>query len=167
MGADDHERRKQAVGGRRRQPRHDRIRLQRVGVVRVQRRSCRTFCNCGSEAVELGQELVHQGASLRLAQVPSARSQCVDRVVVVDNNCRDATAELAWGLLLCLARRITDEHNATRNGSWQETLGVEVNGMTLGVIGLGAGTAMLLIGRKRRAARTELEPAPGGMAVRF
>jgi phosphoglycerate dehydrogenase-like enzyme len=48
-----------------------------------------------------------------------------------------ATAELTWGLLLCLARQITHEHNATRDGSWQETLGFEVNGMTLGVIGLG------------------------------
>ena len=48
-----------------------------------------------------------------------------------------------------------------------DTMGAGASLTTAGVIGLGAGTAMLLIGRKRRAARTELEPAPGGMAVRF
>lgn len=48
-----------------------------------------------------------------------------------------------------------------------DTMGAGASMATAGVIGLGAGTAMLLIGRKRRAARAELAPAPGGMAVRF
>ena len=47
------------------------------------------------------------------------------------------TAELTWGLILALARRIPAEHEAIRAGRWQTTLGEGLNGKTLGVIGLG------------------------------
>ena len=47
------------------------------------------------------------------------------------------TAELAWGLILALARNIPAEDRATRAGGWQHTLGVGLEGKTLGVIGLG------------------------------
>lgn len=48
-----------------------------------------------------------------------------------------STAELTWGLLLGLARRIPQEDRATRLGAWQRTLGPGLEGKTLGVIGLG------------------------------
>ena len=47
------------------------------------------------------------------------------------------TAELTWGLVLALFRRIAVEDRATREGTWQTTLGLGLNGKTLGVIGLG------------------------------
>ena len=47
------------------------------------------------------------------------------------------TAELAWGLILSLARRIPAEDRATREGRWQMTVGLGLNGKTLGVLGLG------------------------------
>ena len=47
------------------------------------------------------------------------------------------TAELAWGLILALARAIPEEDRATRAGGWQHTLGVALEGKVLGVIGLG------------------------------
>ena len=47
------------------------------------------------------------------------------------------TAELAWGLILALARSIPAEDRMVRAGGWQETLGVSLEGKTLGVIGLG------------------------------
>jgi phosphoglycerate dehydrogenase-like enzyme len=47
------------------------------------------------------------------------------------------TAELTWGLILALARHIPHEDRAVREGRWQETVGVEMAGLTLGVIGLG------------------------------
>jgi len=47
------------------------------------------------------------------------------------------TAELTWGLILALARHIPHEHQATRDGAWQTTLGVGLRGKALGVIGLG------------------------------
>jgi phosphoglycerate dehydrogenase-like enzyme len=58
------------------------------------------------------------------------------------------TAELAWGLILSLVRRIPAEDRATRAGRWQETVGVGLNGKTLGVLGLGTlGTRVARVGR--------------------
>jgi phosphoglycerate dehydrogenase-like enzyme len=58
------------------------------------------------------------------------------------------TAELAWGLILSLVRRIPVEDRATRTGRWQETVGVGLNGKTLGVFGLGTlGTRVARVGR--------------------
>ncbi len=47
------------------------------------------------------------------------------------------TAELAWGLILALARSIPAEDRTIRAGGWQKTLGVALEGKVLGVIGLG------------------------------
>lgn len=47
------------------------------------------------------------------------------------------TADLAWGLMLGLARQIPQEDRRVRAGGWQETIGIGVAGKTLGVIGLG------------------------------
>ena len=47
------------------------------------------------------------------------------------------TAELAWGLILDLARNISKENEAVKVGEWQTTLGVGLKGKTLGLIGLG------------------------------
>jgi phosphoglycerate dehydrogenase-like enzyme len=48
-----------------------------------------------------------------------------------------ATAELTWGLIFALMRKIPVEAGNFRNGKWQSTVGREVNGRHLGVIGLG------------------------------
>jgi phosphoglycerate dehydrogenase-like enzyme len=48
-----------------------------------------------------------------------------------------ATMELTWGLILALLRSIPREHQATRAGAWQETVGIGLDGKTLGLIGLG------------------------------
>ena len=58
------------------------------------------------------------------------------------------TAELAWGLILALARSIPAEDRTIRAGGWQETLGVGLEGRTLGVIGLGRlGSRVARIGK--------------------
>lgn len=48
-----------------------------------------------------------------------------------------------------------------------DTMAAGASLTTAGVIGLGAGTAMLLIGRKRRSLPVEVQPTAGGVAVRF
>jgi phosphoglycerate dehydrogenase-like enzyme len=49
-----------------------------------------------------------------------------------------STTELAWGLILAVARSIPQENALFHSGGkWQTTLGVGLNGKTLGVIGLG------------------------------
>ncbi|SIO21409.1 D-2-hydroxyacid dehydrogenase family protein [Vannielia litorea] len=47
------------------------------------------------------------------------------------------TPELTWGLLLALARHIPQEDAALRAGGWQTTLGTDLKGKTLGLIGFG------------------------------
>ncbi|SFS68478.1 D-2-hydroxyacid dehydrogenase family protein [Paenibacillus sp. BC26] len=49
----------------------------------------------------------------------------------------NSTAELTWALLLGLARNIVQEHHAIRSGQWQSTIGVDLYGKTLGLLGLG------------------------------
>ena len=47
------------------------------------------------------------------------------------------TAELAWGLILDLLRHISFEQAAVRRVEWQSTIGRDVAGSRLGVLGLG------------------------------
>jgi phosphoglycerate dehydrogenase-like enzyme len=59
-----------------------------------------------------------------------------------------ATAELTWGLILALTRRICEEDANLRAGGWQHTIGTELGGRTLGLIGLGRlGTRIAGYGR--------------------
>jgi phosphoglycerate dehydrogenase-like enzyme len=49
-----------------------------------------------------------------------------------------ATAELAIGLMIALARHFREEFHTMRpGGGWQTTLGVDLEGRTLGILGLG------------------------------
>jgi phosphoglycerate dehydrogenase-like enzyme len=48
-----------------------------------------------------------------------------------------ATAELAWALILALARKIPAEDAEMRQGGWQTTIGTDIHGTTLGLVGLG------------------------------
>jgi phosphoglycerate dehydrogenase-like enzyme len=49
-----------------------------------------------------------------------------------------ATAELAVGLMIALARHLREEFHAMRpGGGWQTTLGFDLEGRTLGILGLG------------------------------
>jgi len=68
-------------------------------------------------------------------------------VTVIPNVVAEATADLQWGLLLAVARRIPEADRAIRRGFFPGAqsmyfVGREVHGKTLGTIGLGAvGTA--------------------------
>jgi len=58
------------------------------------------------------------------------------------------TAELTWGLILALARRIPAEDRALRAGAWQTSIGVGLAGKTLALLGLGKlGAQVARIGR--------------------
>ena len=47
------------------------------------------------------------------------------------------TVELTWALILALQRRLLIEDQAIRSGRWQRTIGTELAGATLGLVGLG------------------------------
>src|SRR3546814_16340308 len=48
-----------------------------------------------------------------------------------------AAAELTWALIMAAARRIDLETQSFRDGGWQVGLGRDLNGATLGILGLG------------------------------
>ncbi|GAA2581365.1 D-2-hydroxyacid dehydrogenase family protein [Dactylosporangium fulvum] len=47
------------------------------------------------------------------------------------------TAELTWALIMAVTRRVAAEDAALRAGRWQTTIGPELAGSTLGILGLG------------------------------
>lgn len=59
-------------------------------------------------------------------------------VAVVHTGYRsDPTIELTWALILACARNIVTESNSVRVGGWQQTVGTDLRGKTLGILGLG------------------------------
>ena len=58
------------------------------------------------------------------------------------------TAELTWGLILSLLRHIpVEDQNIRRNAQWQSTVGMDLAGRVLGILGLGQiGTRVARIG---------------------
>lgn len=83
--------------------------------------------------------------NLRLLVTTGMRNVAIDvgaaleRGVVVSGTggVSTATAELTWALILALARRVPEEDRALRAGGWQRTVGLDLAGRTLGVVGLG------------------------------
>jgi phosphoglycerate dehydrogenase-like enzyme len=58
------------------------------------------------------------------------------------------TVEFTWALILASARNIVAESNSVRSGGWQTSVGADLHGKTLGVLGLGRiGSAVARIGR--------------------
>ncbi|WP_390887908.1 D-2-hydroxyacid dehydrogenase family protein [Candidatus Mycobacterium wuenschmannii] len=49
----------------------------------------------------------------------------------------ESTIELTWALILTTARRIGDEAASVRGGGWQTSVGLQLGGSVLGVLGLG------------------------------
>ena len=49
----------------------------------------------------------------------------------------DPTIEFTWALILASARHIVRESNSVRSGGWQQTVGTDLRGKALGVLGLG------------------------------
>ena len=75
---------------------------------------------------------------------------CRERGIVVSGtvNSAEATPELAWGMIISLARNIHIENARMRSGTWITTLGTDLEGKTLGILGLGRlGQKMARIGQ--------------------
>src|SRR5207245_971761 len=74
------------------------------------------------------------------------------------------TAELSWGLILALFRHIPTEDRATREGRWQVSCGLGLNGKTLGVVGPGRARSATRPRWSPRSAR-ERSPAPASTST--
>ncbi len=98
------------------------------------------------ERTPFNRALFEKLPKLRLLVTTGKRNASIDldaakaRNVLVCNTggAGRATAELAFALMLGLARHLREEFNAMRpGGGWQTTLGFDLEGKTLGILGLG------------------------------
>lgn len=70
---------------------------------------------------------------------------CTARGIAVTNTpdvLTEATADMAWALLMSTARRVTESERWVRDGqwgrwAWDQFLGADVHGATLGIVGMG------------------------------
>jgi phosphoglycerate dehydrogenase-like enzyme len=82
---------------------------------------------------------------LRLLVTTGMRNAAIDLVAAADagivvsgtNGYTWSTAELTWGLILASARNLLTEDASMRQGGWQRTIGTDLAGRTLGLVGLG------------------------------
>ena len=97
------------------------------------------------ERTPFQRSLLERLPDLRLLVTTGMRNASIDVAAANDNGITVCgtdgvpypTAELTWGLILALLRKIPSEDQATRQGHWQVTMGEGLHGKTLGVIGLG------------------------------
>lgn len=101
---------------------------------------------CMRERTPFRRDLLQRLPSLRLLVTAGMRNAAIDLqaatdlgilVCGTDGGPLGPPAELTWGLILALVRHIPHEDAATRNGHWGTTIGMSLEGKTLGVIGLG------------------------------
>ena len=107
------------------------------------------------ERTPLPREMLAQAPNLKLVVTTGMANAAIDidachqRGIEVrgTSGLRTSTAELTWALILALSRHVCAEDRAVRRGGWQHTLGFELSGARLGVIGLGhLGEAVARVG---------------------
>ncbi|HTI24646.1 MAG TPA: D-2-hydroxyacid dehydrogenase family protein [Kutzneria sp.] len=98
------------------------------------------------ERVPFPRSLLAKLPKLKLLIASGMRNSVIDYAAAEEQGitvCGTASSstppvELTWALLLGLARGIVTENNAVRdNGPWQQTVGADLHGKTLGLLGLG------------------------------
>ncbi|MEN5074830.1 D-2-hydroxyacid dehydrogenase family protein [Isoptericola cucumis] len=89
--------------------------------------------------------LVTTGRANAAIDLDAARERGV--VVCGTGSPTNATPELTWALILALLRHVPAEDRAVRDGGWQHTVGADLAGRRLGVVGLGRlGTRVARVG---------------------
>jgi phosphoglycerate dehydrogenase-like enzyme len=97
------------------------------------------------ERTPLRAELIERLPNLKLIASTGPRNASIDLSaaaargieVVHTGYFGSPTVELTWALILASARHIVSEAAAVRSGGWQHSIGDDLSGKTLGVIGLG------------------------------
>jgi len=107
------------------------------------------------ERTPMTRGIIERLPKLRLIASTAIRNASIDLkaaeergVLVVHTNYTSApTIELTWALILGSARNLVAENESLRRGRWQQSVGDDMAGRTLGVLGLGnIGGAVAQIG---------------------
>jgi phosphoglycerate dehydrogenase-like enzyme len=110
------------------------------------------------ERTRFGRDVLSQLPNLRLVITTGMRNASLDIDYLIERGITvcgtqfaggerpgvPSTAEVAWALILAVAKRVTQEDRALRSGRWQLDLPTNLAGATLGLCGLGnLGAAMV------------------------
>jgi len=108
------------------------------------------------ERTPMTRAIIERLPNLRLIASTGARNAAIDAKaaeergigVVFTGYFPAPTIEMTWALILAGARSLVDEHRSFRSGGWQQHIGSDLNGRTLGLLGLGnIGSAVARIGQ--------------------
>ncbi len=108
------------------------------------------------ERTPFPRSLLERLPRLRLLVTTGARNAAIDLAAAADRGVTvcgtgahpTGTVELTWALILAVARHVPEEDAGVRAGGWQRTVGTDLAGATLGVVGLGRlGTRVARIGQ--------------------
>ena len=100
------------------------------------------------ERTPLPQQVLKQLPNLRLISFTGHKNASIDLAAAKELGitvCNTGGAsipshgadELTWGLILSLVRNLPREIDSVRKGGWQLTMGTELQGKTMGIVGLG------------------------------
>ncbi|MFO0578776.1 MAG: D-2-hydroxyacid dehydrogenase family protein [Polyangia bacterium] len=97
------------------------------------------------ERTPFPRRLIERLPALRLLITTGARNRSIDVAACIERGITccgtpghgDPTAELTFGLILSLLRDLPGQQQALRDGRWQTRVGLGLEGLTLGVIGVG------------------------------
>jgi phosphoglycerate dehydrogenase-like enzyme len=97
------------------------------------------------ERTPLPREVLERLPRLKMIASTGARNASIDmaaaeeRGITVTATGYDSspTIELTWALILAGARSIVAENQSVRAGGWQKSMGADLSGSTLGIVGLG------------------------------
>ncbi len=107
------------------------------------------------ERTPLPRRLLERLPKLRLIASTGPRNASIDVSAATDLGIEirhtgyrsDPTIEFTWAMILASARHLVQENQSVRQGGWQTTLGMDLKGKTLGILGLGSiGAAVARIG---------------------
>ena len=108
------------------------------------------------ERTPITKNLIENLSSLKFVITSGLRNKSVDleaakkrKVIVCGTEInQNPTPELTWALILGLARNFKEEFDNMYQGYWQTTVGVELKGKILGLVGLGrVGSQVAKIGK--------------------
>jgi phosphoglycerate dehydrogenase-like enzyme len=108
------------------------------------------------ERTPLSREIIERLPQLKLIASTGSRNASIDVAAAKERGVRitatgyrsTPTIELTWALILAGERHVVQESNSVRAGGWQTSVGRELDGKVLGVLGLGnIGGQVARIGR--------------------
>jgi phosphoglycerate dehydrogenase-like enzyme len=97
------------------------------------------------ERTPMTRSIIERLPKLRMIASTGSRNASIDLKAAVERGVQVVhtgytsapTIELTWALILGSARNVVAENTSLRGGGWQQTVGDDMAGRTLGVLGLG------------------------------